>query len=55
MLKDGKPSTLLRKLNAGDYRGAADEFLKWVSPGSKVEAGLRRRRTAELQLFLSKG
>jgi len=55
MLKDGKPSTLLRKLNAGDYRGAADEFLKWVSPGTKVEGGLRRRRTAERQLFLSKG
>ena len=55
MLKDGKPSTLLRKLNAGDYKGAADEFLKWVSPGSNVEAGLRRRRTAERQLFLSKG
>lgn len=46
-------STLLKKLNAGDYKGAADEFLKWVSPGSSVEAGLRRRRTAERSLFLS--
>ena len=52
-LKDGRPSTLLRKLNAKDYKGAADEFLRWVSPGSSVEAGLRRRRTAERNLFLS--
>lgn len=46
-------STLLKKLNAKDYKGAADEFLRWVSPGSSVEAGLRRRRTAERNLFLS--
>lgn len=46
-------STLLKKLNAKDYKGAADEFLRWVSPGSSVEAGLRRRRTAERSLFLS--
>lgn len=52
-LKNGNPSTLLKKLNARDYKGAADEFLRWVSPGSPVEAGLRRRRTAERNLFLS--
>ena len=46
-------STLLKKLNAKDYKGAAEEFLRWVSPGSSVEAGLRRRRTAERSLFLS--
>ena len=46
-------STLLKKLNSKDYKGAADEFLRWVSPGSSVEAGLRRRRTAERNLFLS--
>ena len=46
-------STLLKKLNAKDYKGAADEFLRWVSQGSSVEAGLRRRRTAERSLFLS--
>lgn len=48
-----RKSTLLKKLNAKDYKGAADEFLRWVSPGSSVEAGLRRRRTAERSLFLS--
>ncbi|MDH0199138.1 lysozyme, partial [Enterobacter cloacae] len=26
-------STLLRKLNAGDYAGAADEFLRWNKAG----------------------
>ena len=45
-------STLLKKLNAGDYVGAAEEFLKWVSPGSSVERGLRRRRRAERAMFL---
>lgn len=44
-------STLLRKFNAGDDEGAAAEFLKWVSPGSNVERGLRRRRRAEVVLF----
>lgn len=48
-----RTSTLLKKLNAKDYKGASDEFLRWVSPGSSVEAGLRRRRTAERNLFLS--
>lgn len=51
-LKSGNPSTLVRKLNAGDYQGAADEFPKWCSPGSNVEAGLKRRRNAERAMFL---
>lgn len=46
-------STLLRKLNAGDYAGAADEFLRWNKAGGKVLAGLTRRREAERALFLS--
>lgn len=52
-LKSGVPSTLRRKLNAGDYRGAADAFLSWVSPGSNVEKGLLRRRTRERAIFLN--
>lgn len=52
-LKDGRPSTLLRKLNVGDYQGCADAFLSWISPGSNVENGLKRRRTAERMLFLT--
>lgn len=46
-------STLLRKLNAGDYSGAADEFLRWNKAGGKVLNGLIRRREAERALFLS--
>lgn len=46
-------STLLRKLNSGDYAGAADEFLRWNKAGGKVLNGLSRRREAERALFLS--
>lgn len=52
-LKSGEPSTLLAKLNDGDYEGAANEFARWVSPGSPVENGLKRRRAAEVDLFNS--
>lgn len=45
-------STLLRKLNAEDRAGAADEFPKWNKDGGKVLAGLTRRRKAERALFL---
>ncbi|EOK5841644.1 lysozyme [Escherichia coli] len=45
-------STLLRKLNSGDYAGAADEFLRWNKAGGKVLNGLTRRREAERALFL---
>lgn len=47
-LKDGRPSTLLRKLNEGDYVSARAEFGRWISPGSSVENGLRRRRKGEI-------
>lgn len=47
-------STLLAKLNQGDYVGAAAEFGKWVwSRGKKLE-GLVRRREAEAALFMAK-
>ena len=46
-------STLLLKLNAGDYAAAADEFLRWNKAGGKVLNGLTRRREAERALFLS--
>jgi len=46
-------STLLKKLNAGDYTGASKEFSKWVYAGSKKLNGLVRRREAERQLFIS--
>lgn len=45
-------STLLKKLNAKDYPGAANAFLAWNRAGGKVVAGLTRRRKAERELFL---
>ena len=46
-------STILKKLNTGDYAGAANEFTKWNKAGGKELAGLMRRREAEKSLFLS--
>jgi lysozyme len=49
-------STLLRKLNAGDVNGAADQFLAWdkarVNGVLQALAGLTRRRRAERAMFL---
>lgn len=47
-----KSSTLLKKLNKGDYTGAANELLRWNKASGKVLAGLTRRRKAEKALFL---
>jgi lysozyme len=47
-----RKSTLLRKLNALDTQGAADEFLRWVYAGGRKLRGLERRRAAERDLFL---
>ena len=46
-------STLLKKLNAKDYAGAASEFVKWNMAGGKVLPGLTKRREEEKKLFLS--
>jgi len=45
---------LLKKLNAGDYPGAAAEFGKWVYGGGKRLDGLVKRRAAEKTLLLTK-
>lgn len=46
-------STLLEKLNAGDYIGAAAEFTKWVHiNGNQYCQGLMNRRIDEKALFL---
>lgn len=49
-----RKSTLLRLLNTGDYKGAADQLLRWNKQGIKTLAGLTRRREAERNLFLTK-
>ena len=44
-------STLLRKLNSGDFEGAAEEFMKWDICGGKVLSALVTRRKLESNLF----
>lgn len=46
-----KKSTLLKKVNAKDFDGAADEFHKWNKANGKTLKGLTRRRAAESLLF----
>jgi GH24 family phage-related lysozyme (muramidase) len=46
-----KKSTLLRKLNEGDYDGAAEQFIRWNKAGGKTLNGLTRRRASEERLF----
>ncbi|MBF0418338.1 MAG: lysozyme, partial [Magnetococcales bacterium] len=50
-LRNGQPSTLLRKLNIGDYDGAAEQFDKWVYGGGHPLPGLVKRRADERKLF----
>jgi len=47
-------STLLRKLNSGDYQGAVGQFPVWNKVDGEPWLGLTRRRLAEQALFLSK-
>jgi len=44
-------STLLKRVNSGDHKGAAAEFHKWNKAGGKVLAGLTRRRASESLLY----
>lgn len=48
-----KKSTLLKKVNAKDWEGAAKEFARWNKAAGKVLPGLTKRRAAEAQLFLA--
>lgn len=50
-----RSSTLLQKLNRGDYAGAQQEFGRWVHAGGVVLAGLVRRRAVEAKMFGSTG
>lgn len=50
-LKNGRSSTMLQRLNAGDYEGAAAEFPKWNHQAWVELAGLTRRRQSEEDLF----
>lgn len=53
-LSNGEPSTLLRKLNARDYEGAAAQFDAWVYGGGVKLPGLVTRRAMERKFFEGK-
>lgn len=44
-------STLLKKWNAGDVEGAAEQFLVWNKAAGRTLNGLKRRREDEKALF----
>ena len=46
-----RSSTLLRRMNAGDYDGAMDEFARWKHAGGRVLPGLVTRRAMEAAMF----
>jgi len=48
-----KNSTLLKNLNLGDYKEAANQFDVWVNAGGKRLQGLVNRRAMEKKIFLS--
>ena len=43
-------STMLKKLNAGDYAGACDALKRWVYAGGKKWKGLMNRRDVEYEV-----
>ena len=45
-------STLVKRLNDGNYKAAADQFLVWVNAGGKRMQGLVNRRNKEREVFL---
>src|SRR5258708_3342556 len=54
-VNNGQPATLIQKLNAGDYGGAAAEFQKWVYSNGQIQGGLVTRRVAEAATFSGVG
>ena len=45
-------STLVKRLNAGDYDGACEEIRRWVYAGGQKLEGLVNRREAEYQMCM---
>lgn len=45
-------STLVRKLNAGDYKGACEQLKRWNRAGGRVIKGLNNRRIDEYELCI---
>ena len=46
-----KSSTLLKKLNAGDYASVPGQLRRWKYAGGKISQGLINRREAEIKLW----
>lgn len=46
-------STMLKKINAGDFAAVPEQIARWNRAGGKVLRGLIRRREAEGKLFAS--
>ena len=46
-------STLLKRLNEGNFAAAASELPRWNKQGKRVLRGLTHRRAAERELFIS--
>ncbi len=51
--KDGRPSQVVLKANAGDLAGACRALMDWTKAGGVVRQGLVNRRDAERQLCLA--
>lgn len=51
VLRNGRPSTLLREMNVGAMVLAAAEFPKWDMVGTAPSKGLMNRRLAEQKIF----
>lgn len=48
-----RASTLLRRLNRGDYEGCADNFWQWRRANGVILAGLVKRRELERLMFVA--
>lgn len=46
-----RSSTLVKKLNAGDYQAVPDQLRRWVYAGGKEVQGLKNRREMEIRLW----
>ena len=48
-----RSSTLLKKLNAGDYTAVPEQLMRWTKAGGKPNDGLVARRKNEIKLWVA--
>jgi lysozyme len=51
-LEAARRSTLIRRLNTGDYRGACEQLKRWNKAGGQTVRGLVNRRADEYQMCI---